>query len=80
MYCIYNSCINVFKKSGSIIYIDISKMQRQLFAIIALIFMMMTETLQADIARSKTVVGNILFEQSTVYIMAILMLIIAVVM
>lgn len=25
MYCIYNSCINVFKKSGSIIYIDISK-------------------------------------------------------
>jgi hypothetical protein len=55
-------------------------MQRQLFAIIALIFMMMTETLQADIARSKTVVGNILFEQSTVYIMAILMLIIAVVM
>lgn len=54
-------------------------MQRKLLAVIALILMML-EPLQGIQLTSQTVVGNLLFEQSTVYVLALLMLIAALVM
>jgi len=54
-------------------------MQGKLLAIIALVLMML-EPLQGIQLTSQTVVGNLLFEQSTVYVLALLMLIAAFVM
>lgn len=54
-------------------------MQGKLLAVIALILMML-EPLQGIQLTSQTVVGNLLFEQSTVYVLALLMLIAAFVM
>lgn len=51
-------------------------MQGQLFAVIALVLMML-EPLQAIQLTSNTVVGNLLFEQSAVYAVALIMLVIA---
>lgn len=54
-------------------------MEGKLLAVIALILMML-EPLQAIQLTTQTVVGNILYEQSTVYVMAILMIIAAMLM
>lgn len=54
-------------------------MQGKLLAVIALIFMML-EPMQTIQLTSQTVVGNLLFEQSTLYALALLMLIAAFVM
>ena len=51
-------------------------MQKQLLTIIALV-LMMAEPLQAIQLTTTTVVGNILFEQSAMYVLALLMLVIA---
>jgi hypothetical protein len=49
-------------------------MQGQVFAIIALI-LMMVEPLQAIQLTTTTVVGNLLFEQSAMYVVALLVLV-----
>jgi hypothetical protein len=54
-------------------------MQGKLLAVIALVLMML-EPLQGIQLTTQTVVGNILFEQSTVYVLALLMLIAAMLM
>lgn len=53
-------------------------MEGKLLAVIALVLMMI-EPLQGIQLTTQTVVGNLLFEQSTVYVMALLMLIAALV-
>lgn len=50
-------------------------MQAKLFAILSFIIIMLVQPLQAVQLSSSTVVGNILYEQTTVYILALLMLI-----
>lgn len=51
-------------------------MEGKLLAIIALILMML-QPLEAIQLTTSTVVGNILFEQSTAYALALIMLIVA---
>lgn len=53
-------------------------MEGKLLAVIALVLMMI-EPLQGIQLTTQTVVGNLLFEQSTVYVLALLMLIAALV-
>lgn len=55
-------------------------MQGKLFAVIALVMMMIESSHQAIQLTTTSVVGNILFEQSTVYVLALLMLVAALVM
>jgi hypothetical protein len=51
-------------------------MEGKLFAVIALVLMMI-EPLQGIQLTTQSVVGNLLFEQSTVYVLALIMLIAA---
>lgn len=53
-------------------------MQTKLLAIIALILMMIDPTIQGIQLTTRTVVGNVLFEQTTIYALAMIMLIIAI--
>ena len=54
-------------------------MQARLFAYIALVLMMMQESSAVDVSlTTKTVVGNILFENVAVYALALIMLVLAV--
>lgn len=55
-------------------------MQGKLFALIALVLMMIEPSTQGIQLTTRTVVGNVLFEQYTVYALALLMLIVALVM
>ena len=51
-------------------------MEGKLFAVIALVLMMI-EPLQGIQLTTQSVAGNLLFEQSTVYVLALIMLIAA---
>lgn len=53
------------------------EMQGKLLAIVALVMMMIQNSNQALELTTSTVVGNVLFEQSTMYVMAVLMLVLA---
>lgn len=55
-------------------------MQEKLLAILAIIIMMIQPSYEEISFTTRTVVGNLLFEQSTVYALALFMLIIALVM
>lgn len=55
-------------------------MQGKLLALIAMILMMIEPSTQGVQLTTRTVVGNVLFEQYTVYALAILMLIVALAM
>lgn len=55
-------------------------MQGKLFALIALVLMMIEPSTQGIQLTTRTVVGNVLFEQYTAYALALLMLIVALVM
>ncbi len=55
-------------------------MQGKLFALVALALLALQTSSQGLQLTTTTVVGNILFEQSTVYVLALLMLVAAMVM
>ncbi len=55
-------------------------MQEKLLAILAIIMMMIQPSYEDLSFTTKTVVGNLLFEQGTVYALALLMLIITLVL
>lgn len=52
-------------------------MQAKLLAVIALVLMMIDPTMQGIQLTTRTVVGNVLFEQSAVYALALIMLVVA---
>lgn len=55
-------------------------MDGKLLAIIALVLMMIQNSTQAIELTTSTVVGNILFEQTAAYALAVIMLVVALVM
>lgn len=55
-------------------------MQAKFLAFIAMILMMLAQNTETVQLTSQTVVGNILFEQTAVYALALLMVIVALVM
>jgi hypothetical protein len=55
-------------------------MQGKFLAFIVMVLMMFAQNTEAIQLTTKTVVGNLLFEQTTAYALALLMLIVALVM